>query len=124
MSTSYERIRELLIKQVGTFRNHSEAARAIGVHPSTVHRWIKGERGRNMTTESLINALNRMGVSMAEIGEVLMANERDGELLADIADLIDDDRKLVEAFTRLKGLDADKRKRAVEFLELIGSGQT
>ena len=123
MTDNYERIRKLLLEKVSSFGNDSAAARAIGVHPSTVHRWVKGERGKNIQTQNLIHALTKLGVSMSEIGNVLVENERDAALLGDIIDLVDDDRKLVEAFARLKTLDSDKRRKAIEFLELIGSNQ-
>jgi len=114
-----EKIRSLVLKKVAEQKNKNEASKLAGISASTVTRWHTGERGSKISMKIAIQTLNRLGVTMAELGRLLVEDEKDAELLADLIGIIEEDRQLVEAFSALKDLEPEKRKQAIDFLSLI-----
>lgn len=94
--------------------NESRVASQIKVEPSTVHRWIEGERGERVTFASVVKIIFSLGGTMADI-----AKELGDEESAILLELMVNEPDLMRAFITVVTSDtpeAEKLKSEIAFL--------
>jgi DNA-binding XRE family transcriptional regulator len=104
---------KLLEKEVDK-STQTDVSKLIGVAPSTIGRWIRGDRGERLTLAHSLRIITKLGGSMADLADhlgypdvakLLKAKNADPELIAKFIDLIDD-----------SGIETDQLKNQIQFL--------
>ena len=103
-----------LMKAEAAKSNETQVAKRIGVHPTTVGRWLKGDRGEGIKLSECLKIVLKLGGTMAG-----MAREIGYEEAAMILELLDEDQQFMLGILEIMqrgGPEAEKLKYEVSFL--------